>query len=182
MRTRPSPSAVLAAVIGMLGGCSPSGSSDSSEGSESGSSTMAAGPSSGAEGATGTVTLAFSVTRGVRMGPTLVDPLAGPVYGGIFLTSDVTLIGPAEGVSPVISMEVDHVDLVTADVATTTWTSEPLPPGHYTFLGMLDVDDNFHDTDEGPDPGDPVTLTSQSFEVVAGQDTAFMASFELIYG
>lgn len=143
---------------------------------------MVAESSSGAAEAMGTVTLAFGVTNGVRMGPTLVDPLAGPVYGGIFFTADVTLIGPAEGVSPVISLEVDHVDLVAADVATATWTSEPLPPGHYTFLGMLDVDGNFHETDGGPDPGDPITLTSQSFEVVAGQDTAFMAIFEQIYG
>ena len=182
MRMVPSLRAVLTAVVAMLGGCSPSASSDASGGSESGSSTMADGSSSGAAEAMGTVTLGFGVTNGVRMGPTLVDPLVGPVYGGIFLTSDVTLIGPAEGASPVLSMEVGHVDLLTADVATTTWTSEPLPPGHYTFLGMLDVDDNFHETDGGPDAGDPITLTSQSFEVVAAQDTAFMVIFEQIYG
>jgi hypothetical protein len=180
MRTRSNPRAML--VVAMLGGCS-SGSSDSSDSfmelDESGAS---AGASTGTAGAEGTVTLTFSVTHGVRMGPTLVDPLVGPVYGGIFLTSDVTLTGPVDGVSPVVAVEVDGVDLLTVDVATATYTSDPLPPGHYTFLGMLDVDGNFDDTDGRPDSGDPITLTGQSFEVVAGEETPFMAVFEMIYG
>jgi hypothetical protein len=181
MRTYIVPTAVL--VAAMLGGCESSSSPDSPDSPDAfESSETAAGSSSGAAAAMGTVTLAFGVTQGVRMGPTLVDPLVGPVYGGIFLTSDVTLIGPVDGVSPVISMEVDRVDLTAVDVATTTWTSEPLPPGRYTFLGMLDVDDNFDDTDGLPDSGDPITLTSQAFEVVAGEDTAFTVLFESIYG
>lgn len=178
MRTRLGTRAVL--VVAMLGGCSSSPSSDSS--GESGSSDTSAGPPSGTTGAEGTVTLTFGVANGVRMGPTLVDPLVGPVYGGIFLAVDVTLTGPVDGVSPLSSVAVDGVDLLTTDVATTTYTSEPLPPGRYTFLGMLDVDGNFDATGGRPDSGDPITLTGQSFEVVAGEDTAFTAMFEMIYG
>jgi hypothetical protein len=184
MRTRSNPRAML--VVAALGGCS-SDSSDSSSGSSNSSmevdeSGASEGASTGAAGAEGTVTLTFSVTHGVRTGPTLVDPLVGPVYGGIFLTSDVTLAGPADGVSPVIAVEVEVVDLLTADVATATYTSDPLPPGDYTFLGMLDVDGNFDASGGRPDSGDPITLTGQSFEVVAGQDTAFTAIFEVIWG
>lgn len=173
MRTWMGPTVVL--VVTMLGGCAPGSGTESDEATAADESSDAAGPA-------GTVTLAFGVTNGVRMGPTLVDPLVGPVHGGIFLTADVTLTGPREGVAPVISMEVDEVDLVTADVAASTWTSEPLPAGRYTFLGMLDVDGNFDETGGFPDAGDPITLTGQSFDVVAGQETTFMAVFELVYG
>jgi hypothetical protein len=106
----------------------------------------------------------------------------GSVYGDLYLTSEVTLIGPAEGAVAAASVELAGVDLTTADVSTATWTSDPLPPESYTFLGMFDVDGNFEATDHNPDPGDPVTLTSQAFEIVADQDTVFTVTFELVYG
>lgn len=151
----------------------------SSGGADSGS---AEGGSSGAGAATGTVVLTFAVSNGVRMGPTLVDPLVGKVYGDLFLTSDVTITGPAEGAVSVASIELDGIDLSTADVSTVSWTSEPLPVENYTFLGMFDLDGNFEMTDHNPDAGDPVTLPNQKFDVVMDQETAFTVTFELIYG
>jgi len=34
----------------------------------------------------------------------------------------------------------------------------------------------------GPDPGDPVTLPTQAFDIVEGQDTAFTVMFDLVFG
>ena len=156
--------------------------SGSAEGGSSGGADS--GGSSGGSGgaATGTVVLTFGVSNGVRMGPTLVDPLVGKVYGDLFLTSDVTITGPAEGAVSVASIELDGVDLTTADVSTVSWTSDPLPVESYTFLGMFDLDGNFEMTDHNPDAGDPVTLPNQKFDVVMDQQTAFTVMFELVYG
>lgn len=169
---------------------SASGSDDGSDGSStstpgSGSSESGAdeGSSMGTAGSgSGTVVLTFGVSNGVRMGPTLVDPLVGTVYGDLFHTEDVTLTGPVEGAVSAASVELAGVDLTTDEVSAVSWTSEPIPAGSYTFLGMYDLDGNFATTDQGPDPGDPVTLTSQAFEIMADQETAFTVVFELVYG
>ncbi|HWB75813.1 MAG TPA: hypothetical protein VG755_12685 [Nannocystaceae bacterium] len=157
-------------------------SADSSnEGSSDDSSGAADESSSGGASATGTVTLTFSVSNGVRMGPTLMDPLMGGIYGDLYLTADVALTGPVDGAVPITSVAVEGVDLTTAETTTQSWTSEPLPPDSYTFLGMFDVDGNFEAT-HNPEMGDPVTLTNQDFDVVADQDTPFLVTFELVYG
>lgn len=157
------------------------GAVDTSAGaSESGADS--GGSSSGAAAATGTVTLRFGVSNGVRMGPTLVDPLVGTVYGDLFLTSDVTITGPVEGAVSYASIALEGVDLTSEETATLTWTSEALPADNYTFLGMFDLDANFEATDHNPDAGDPVTLPNQKFDLVADQETAFTVMFELVYG
>jgi len=116
------------------------------------------------------------------MGPTLVDPLVGSVYGDLYLTSEVTITGPTEDAVAFASIVLDDVDLSKLDVSAVSWTSEPLPAGDYTFLGMFDLDGNFEQTDNGPDPGDPVTLPTQAFDIVEGQDTAFTVMFDLVFG
>ncbi len=155
--------------------CAPGSDADGATGSSSGEA------SSGAE-ATGTVTLGFSVSNGVRMGPNLQDALVGPVYGALYLTSEVTITGPAEGAVPIVAIELDEVDLSTVEVAEVTWTSAPLPADRYTVLAMLDLDGNFEQSDELPDPGDPVTLPTQAFEIIAGEDMSFVVIFDMIYG
>jgi hypothetical protein len=163
------------------GGSSSGGVVDTSAGaSESG--TDGGGSSSGAAAATGTVTLSFGVSNGVRMGPTLVDPLVGTVYGDLFLTSDVTITGPVEGAVSYASIALEGVDLTTDETASVTWTSEALPAENYTFLGMFDLDANFEASDHNPDAGDPVTLPNQKFDLAADQETAFTVMFELVYG
>lgn len=165
-------------------GCAAESSDDegAATGVADGSSGAADGSSSGGAAATGTVTLSFGVSNGVRMGPTLVDPLVGHVYGDLFLTSDVTITGPTDDAVSVASIDLDGVDLSTDEVSAVSWSSEAIPAGDYTFLGMFDLDGNFEATDHNPDAGDPVTLPNQKFEIVAEQDTTFTVVFELVYG
>jgi hypothetical protein len=163
-------------------GASTSGGAVDTSAGASESSADSSDSSSGAAAATGTVTLRFGVSNGVRMGPTLVDPLVGTVYGDLFLTSDVTITGPVEGAVSYASIALEGVDLTTEETATLTWTSEALPAENYTFLGMFDLDANFEASDQNPDAGDPVTLPNQKFDLVADQETAFTVMFELVYG
>lgn len=162
------------------GASSSGGAADTSGAVDSGDDT--GGSSSGAASATGTVTLSFGVSNGVRMGPTLVDPLVGTIYGDLFLTSDVAITGPVEGAVSVASITLEGIDLTTDETASVTWTSDALPAENYTFLGMFDLDANFETTDHNPDAGDPVTLPNQKFDLVADQETAFTVMFELVYG
>lgn len=187
MRTR---STVLLCALLLAAGCDDgdtSGDGGNDVASSGGGSDGTAGEdaSSGTSGGPGlgtTVVLRFGVSNGVRMGPTLVDPLVGAVWGDVYATADVTLTGPVDGAVAAASVMLDGVDLTTLDVSAESWVSEPLAPGSYTFLGMFDLDGNFAQTDEGPDAGDPVTLPNQEFDVVAGQETEFTVVFELVYG
>lgn len=131
---------------------------------------------------TGTLVLKFGTTNTVRKSPNLEDPLLGTVYGNIYLAEDVTLTGPRDGaVAAVAGIQVEDVDLRTSDVSTASWTSPPLAPGEYMFLGMLDVDANAAESDEGPDTGDPVTLPINTLTVVAQTESAFTVPFDLVY-
>lgn len=170
---------MLCAAIALAPACA---ADDDEPAADSGSESATADSSSGGAGATGTVTLSFSVSNGVRMGPTLEDPLMGGVYGDLYRTSDVALTGPVADAVAVDSVALEGVDLTTAETSANTWTSQPLPPGDYTFLGMFDVDGNFETTDHNPDSGDPVTLTNQDFVITADQDTPFLVAFELVFG
>lgn len=174
---------VLVALAAGAVGCSADSSDDegAATGAADDSSGAAEGSSSGGAAATGTVTLTFGVSNGVRMGPTLADPLVGHVYGDLFLTSDVTITGPTDDAVSVASIDLDGVDLSTDEVSAVSWSSEGIPAGDYTFLGMFDLDGNFEET-HNPDAGDPVTLPNQKFDIVAEQDTTFTVMFELIYG
>ncbi len=129
---------------------------------------------------TGTATLRFAVSNGVRQSPNLVDALSGSVYGSLFKPEDVTLTGPVDGAQDVASVEATNVDLVTDTESSATWTSDPIPEGQYIFLGFYDVDGNGA-TDRSPDPGDPVTLpTTNKIEITAGQDATATATFDLV--
>jgi len=131
--------------------------------------------------ATGTAALRFSASSSVRNNAALVDPLVGTVYGEIYLSEDVSLTGPRDG-SPIFGTVNLAVDLVAADPSEAVWTSEPLELNRYTFLGMLDVDGNKPTTNDGPDPGDPVTLPiTNQFEINENQETSVTALFELVY-
>src|SRR3954469_18288939 len=60
----------------------------------------------------GTAVLQFSVAKDVRSNPALTSPLSGPVYGSIYLTEDVSLLGPRDGVSSLADVMVVGVDLI----------------------------------------------------------------------
>jgi hypothetical protein len=82
----------------------------------------------------------------------LSEPVTGQMRGAIFHTSDVGAFGPKKGAEAVAKMEPQAVDF--GDPDTLTWSTPPLPPGEYTFLGFVDLDENSPD---GPDDGDVVT-------------------------
>jgi hypothetical protein len=125
--------------------------------------------------------LVFAVANGVRQNPNLDDPLTGTVYGQIFRSADVTLLGPNDGAMEYGAVEVPGVDLITATTAG-MWMSPELPADDYTFLGFFDVDGN-GGVDRSPDAGDPVTIpTTNQFEIVAGVTTPVMvtATFDFV--
>lgn len=128
----------------------------------------------------GTAALRFTVSNEVRKNSALVDPLVGTVYGDIFLSEDVALTGPRAGSQVFASVKLD-VDLTAADPSTGVWTSEPLDPNLYVFLGAFDLDGNLQPSGD-PDPGDPVTLpVTNKFEVKDDQQTDLTVIFELVY-
>lgn len=129
---------------------------------------------------TGEATLQFSVSDTVRQSMSLEDPLTGVVYGSIFLAEDVNLAGPIDGAEEFGSVEVTGIDLQT-DTISGTWTSGPLEPQTYVFLGFFDVDGNGADSKD-PEEGDPVTLpTSNEFDVATGETTEATVVFDLVF-
>lgn len=130
--------------------------------------------------ASGTVLFHFTVPNGVRESPGLMSPLLGSVHGAIFKTEDVTLTGPVDGAEEFGSIVVDGVDLQTVDVSAASWTSGPIPPGNYTFLGFFDLNGNGAEQGE-PDAGDAATLPSiNKFTITADQQLDFVVSFDLV--
>ncbi len=128
---------------------------------------------------TGTVKLAFSASRTVRESSALKEPLRGKIYGSLFLSEDVGLTGPRDGVEGVDDVQVE-VDIVDVEVSDAVWESKPLPPANYIFLGFFDVDGNGSETFD-PDAGDPVTFpVSNKFDIVVGQTVETTVIFELV--
>jgi hypothetical protein len=172
----------LSFAILLTPGCASDSESDADDGADDGADgSSGGGMSSGAVEDGGTVTLSFSVSNGARANPNLMDPLMGPIYGEVFASIDVTITGPVEGAMSYGSIAIEAVDLTMADSVAGTWTSDPLAPGEYVFLGAFDIDDNADEFGGQPDTGDPVTLPNQKFDIVAGEDTPFTVAFDLIY-
>lgn len=134
--------------------------------------------------ATGQVAFRFEISSTVIGSVNLTDELTGSIYGGVFLTADVSITGPREGATQLASVEAHDIDL-TADraVSELAWTSDGLEPGDYTFLGYFDVDGSSDDIeDKDPEMGDPVTLpTVNKFTVEAGQTGELTVRFDLVF-
>ncbi len=130
----------------------------------------------------GMMRVTFSVGGSVAGSPNLVDPLMGSCYGGIYRTADVGATGPREGAEQVAYAEAMGVDLTSAMVSTASWTSEPLPPDSYTFLGFFDVDGSSSATEEkDPEEGDPVTLPSANkVTIETGATAELVVRFDLV--
>lgn len=125
--------------------------------------------------------LRFATTEGVRANPTLTDALRGRVMGDLFLGVDVGLMGPNEGAPTFGSVDLMDVDLTAVDAESEAWTSMPLAPGEYIFLGMMDLDGNAAEFEDSPDPGDLATLPLHRFTVVSGETVDALILFELVY-
>jgi hypothetical protein len=128
----------------------------------------------------GTATLRFSASSTVRTNMNLVDPLKGYVYGLLYLSEDVSVTGPRPEAVDYADVEL-LIDLEAKDPSEAAWTSPPLDPNRYVFLGMFDVDGNGAETGE-PEAGDPVTLPfTNQFDITADQETQVTVNFDLVY-
>jgi hypothetical protein len=140
------------------------------------------GTTEGASADGGTMAVSFTVGGTVADSTKLVDPLTGTVYGGIFRTAEVGATGPREGAVQVAFVEATGVDLTTGTATMVMWTSEPLPPDTYTFLGFFDVDGSSTMLEEkDPEEGDPVTLpTANKVTVEDGAAAQLEVRFDLV--
>lgn len=129
-------------------------------------------------GPAGTVVLDFSLAKGPRRN--LKEPAVGIVYGSIFRTEDVSVTGPHKNAESVDDVEL-AIDLEANEPSLETFTSDPIPPGPYLFLGFFDTDGNGA-TDKDPDNGDPVTLaTSNGFDIVSNEEVEAHVFFDLLF-
>lgn len=160
---------LAACALALLAGC---GGDDTGAGGGGGGTTSAP--------QTGTALFTFSVSNTVKASAALVDPLSGHIRGALFKQEDVTAAGPIEGALEIASVDVPTVDLTSADVSAESWQSEGIDPGAYVFLGFFDLDANGSDGE--PDAGDPVTLPSANkFEITAGEETAAVIRFDIVF-
>ncbi len=145
--------------------------------------TVCAGCGRGKGPTTGTTTESYKVSPDVRTNPNLTDTLVGAVYGSIYFSIDVGAAGPTPGINSVVDVAVQDIDLIASAVSATTWTSTPMEPGDYTFLGLFDVKyKGTQGTQSSPVPGDPVTLpTTNQFHINPGEDTQVTILFDLLY-
>lgn len=86
------------------------------------------------------------------------ESLVGTFRGSLYLSEQVTGVGPDEGAEALASVFVETVDLSSFEPTDVLLTVEGLPSGYVTALGFFDSDNNVDPTDPGPDTGDPVTL------------------------
>ena len=99
----------------------------------------------------------FKISDGVR-GQLKKDSLIkGTAYGEFFLSEDVTLTGPRKGAVAAASLELP-IDLKTDKLSAASWTSKPLTPQTYTFLGFFDIGDKSTPTTRDPVAGESGTL------------------------
>jgi hypothetical protein len=130
----------------------------------------------------GTVTWKFKVSDWVRQNVPMGSSLKGTVYGDLFLSEDVTLMGPLKEAMAFGAVEVKALDLKMNPDGTGTWTSPPLLPERYTFLGFFDVDDKSMEPTRRPAAGDPVTLPiTNRYLITAGQNTDGVVLFDLVF-
>ena len=99
--------------------------------------------------------LTFQVTSEARSS---IDTFIGDVYGNIFLSRDVTLLGPIDNAEQFGAIEIKGFDFSADDALSDVWESEPLPIGEYTFLGYVDLNANHQSRYGEPDKYEPVTL------------------------
>ena len=110
------------------------------------------------------------------------EPAVGPVWGDLFLGSDVTNLGPNAGAEAVGSVYIEQVDLTPGGGPTAILiTTEPLPAGEVAFLGFMDSDGNADPDAPGPDRKDPVTFPADNrFTVRPDQETTVEVFFGLL--
>ena len=129
----------------------------------------------------GTGTLAISFRIDADWADAMDEPAIGPFRASIYLTDEVSGIGPDEGAEALADIFVDEVDLTGEDLSTgVLHVTGALPATWVTVLGFLDSDGNSVEP-HGPDDGDPVTLpNSNAFEVLPGAETSAEVLFDFL--
>jgi hypothetical protein len=133
------------------------------------------------EEAKGTIALAFGFAESIRADAKAADATRGTIYGDLYPSEDVSVVGPSDEAVAVASIA-QAVDLSSTDVSGTLWTSPELKPGRYTFLGFFDVNDKSTAAKRRPQTGDPVTLPfTNKFGVESGKPLSGTVYFDLLY-
>ncbi len=127
---------------------------------------------------TGTVALHFQLDSVLL---SYVDqPPVGAFWGSIYLSEDVTGLGPSEDARPLEDVFVVAVDLSDLTLPA-LYTTAALPVGRLTVLGFVDTDGNAVTDSPDPDDGDPVTLPGENgFDVSADTTTDVTVFFGLL--
>jgi hypothetical protein len=128
---------------------------------------------------TGTLAISFRIDE--DWAAAMDEPPLGAFRATIFLTDEVTGIGPDDGAQELEYIVVTEVDLTGGDLSSPVlYTTGELEADWVTVLGFLDSDANSVEP-HGPDEGDPVTLPNDNaFEVIGGQETTVEVLFDFL--
>jgi hypothetical protein len=118
-------------------------------------------------------TLAVSFRIEADWADVMDEPAVGPFWGSIYLSEEVTALGPNDDAVALGSIYVEIVDLTGPDLTSPVlFTTDPLPAEWVVILGFMDSDGNSIEDDRDPDQRDPVTLPNDNqFLVIAGEET-----------
>lgn len=133
-------------------------------------------------GPVGEGTLAITFAIDPDYVPYMDEEPVGPFWGDVYLSDDVSSIGPDPGATALAAIAVALVDLPRDGTATAVLaTTVPLPAVEVAILGFQDSDDNADPGAPDPDDADPVTLPHQNrFQVVADAETTVQVYFGLL--
>jgi hypothetical protein len=107
----------------------------------------------------------FDASTTVRNSAALTSPLMGNVWGSVYRSTDVTIVGPNEGAEPVASFAFEAVDVREGLSPTTYDIPELLAGGEYQILGFMDIDGNADPASPDPDEGDPVFIPIGGYDL-----------------
>lgn len=129
----------------------------------------------------GKLQLRFGLAESIRDEARMAKSVRGTAYGDLYLSEDVSVVGPVDGAMEVANIHL-AIDVSVNDVSDGQWLSMQLRPGKYTFLGFFDVNDKSTPDKRRPVSGDPVTLPfTNKFDVKPGQETTGTVRFDLLY-
>lgn len=131
------------------------------------------------EGGPGRLLVQFTPSDDVRASANLVDPLRGTIRGAVYRAEDVEVFGPIEGAEALESITIEDVDL-TAPGSVAEYATGDLPAGAVKVLGFFDLDPDDSPNPDEPDSGDPVTVPLGSHDVVSGETSPVIVSFDLV--
>jgi hypothetical protein len=110
----------------------------------------------------------FSASSTVAGASDLKAPLEGNVWGSVFKSSDVTVLGPNDGAQAVANFFFPNVDVRDPKALAQYTIETELPFGDYQILGFMDIDHNADPNAPNPDTGDPVMIPIGGYKLSCG--------------